>query len=542
MAAEYDYIIVGAGSAGCVLASRLSANPKTRVLVIEAGGSDRHYLVSLPKGIAKLATDPRFTWQYAVEQPRMAGMPASEVWIRGKGLGGSSSINGMIYVRGQPEDYDQWGWLGATGWDWQTMKSAFRAIEDYDLGDDSLTGQGGPLHISTGTYRYPISEALIEAGEQMGLDRKDGHNREEQEGVGYLSHNIKRGKRQSAATVFLRPAMKRGNVDVVTHAVAERILFEGRRAVGVRVRVNGQSVEYRTRGEVILSCGTIESPRLLQLSGIGPAARLASLGIAPVADSPDVGEKMLEHLAFALPFRMEGKGSINSQFYGLGLARQLVRYYLFRDGPLATGPFEVGVFARTRPEVDRPNLQIYLSAFTFARGDDNHPMPAAIEHEPGITAMCQLMRLESRGSIRIRSNNPDDPLQITPNWLSTANDQQDAIDSVRYMRRYMAQQALAPYRLTELLPGRDCQSDEDILAAYRRLSSSGLHGIGTCRMGSDPQAVVDPRGRVNGVDRLRVVDCSIMPALTSGNTNGPTMALAWHAADLILEDARAANR
>ncbi|MFA7585985.1 MAG: GMC family oxidoreductase N-terminal domain-containing protein [Novosphingobium sp.] len=539
---EYDYIIVGAGSAGCVLAHRLSADPATRVLVLEAGGSDKHYLVSMPKGIAKLATDPRFTWQYAVEQPRMEGMPANEVWIRGKGLGGSSSINGMIYVRGQPEDYEQWGRLGATGWDWPTMKAAFRAIEDYDLGEDGLTGRGGPLHVSTGTYRYPVADALVAAGEQMGLHRKDGLNREDQEGVGYLSHNIKRGKRQSAATVFLRPAMKRGNVDVVSGAHAERILFEDRKAVGVRVRIDGRSVDYRTRGEVIVSCGAIESPRLLQLSGIGPAARLQGLGIAPVVDSPDVGEKFLEHLAFALPFRMEGKGSINSQFYGLGLVKALARYYLFRDGPMATGPFEVGVFARTRPAAPRPNLQIYLSAFTFARGDDNHPMPSAIEHKPGVTAMCQLMSLTSRGSIRIRSADPADPLQITPNWLSTPEDQRDAIDSVRYMRRYMAQPALAPYRLTEMIPGTDCESDEDILTTYRKLASCGLHGVGTCRMGSDPQAVVDPRARVNGVDGLRVVDCSIMPSLVSGNTNGPTMAMAWHAAGLILEDARTARR
>lgn len=534
----YDDIIVGAGSAGCVLANRLSAG-KRRVLLLEAGGPDSSFLVRMPKGMGKLILDPAHAWHFPVEQAREPGLPASELWVRGKMLGGSSSINGMIYVRGQPEDYSAWEARGAIGWGWPTMKAAFKAIEDHELGASELRGQGGPVHVSTGKFRYPIAEALIKAGEQMGLRRKEDLNTEDQEGVGYYAHTIRNGRRVSAADAFLKPALKRKNLRVVTGALVDRVLIENQRATGVVARVGGKQITFRARGEIILCAGTLMSPKILQLSGIGPTALLQSLGINVVSDSPDVGARMLEHLGFAIPFRLNGDRGNNRRFFGAGLLKSVLQYFVSRSGPMATGPFEVGAFVHTRPAAVRPDAQLYMGAFTMARGDDNFPVPLAdVERQPGITIYGQLLQLTSEGTVRIKSADPDAPLSILPNWLATPEDEHAAVAMVRYMRTYMSQSAVARYVGEELVPGAACQSDADILKAFRRLSLCGTHAVGTCRMGSDQNAVVDARLRVRGVTGLRVVDCSVMPGLVSGNTNGPAMALAWHAANLIIEDLR----
>lgn len=533
---EFDYIIVGAGSAGCVLANRLTESGEHRVLLLEAGGSDRHPFVRMPKGMAKLVEDPRFTWFFPIDQPRAPDLPASEVWIRGKVLGGSSSINGMIYSRGHPEDYQEWNALGGPGWGWAEMKAAYKAIEDHELGPAEHRGAGGPLKITTGKLRYPVAEAMIQAGEELGLKRTDDLNQEDLEGVGYYAHNISKGRRQSAAGVFLDGARGRKNLRVQSGAHVDRVMFDGRRAVAVSCRVDGAEQIFRANREIVLCAGTLLSPKILQLSGIGPQAHLRSVGIEVLHDSPDVGRRMREHLGFSMPHRLLGSAGLNHRFRGIGLVRSVLRYYLFHDGPMATGLFEVGAFAKTAPGANRPDTQLYLGAFSYGHSDDNFPVRVNQPgREPGLTIYGQLLNLTSEGTVMIQSADPDQPPRIIPNWLTTHYDQQALIGMVKYMRNYVRQPALRGIVGEELIPGSDCRSDDEILDAVRRLSTSGLHGVATCRMGRDDESVVDHRLRVRGTDGLRVADCSVMPSLVSGNTNGPAMALGWRAADIILE-------
>lgn len=529
----YDYIIVGAGSAGCVLANRLSADGK-QVLLLEAGGWDKSPMVSMPKGFAKLVSDPKHAWHFPVQQPRKPGMESNEAWVRGKVVGGSSSINGMIYVRGQPEDYARWEELAGPDWSWSAMRQAFKSIEDHELGADELRGAGGPVHISTGKHRYPVSEAMIQAGEQMGLRRLEDFNREDQEGVGYYAHTIKQGKRQSSAVAFLHPVLSRPNLKVVTGALVEKVLFDGKRASGVRCRIKGEHQEFACRGEVILSAGTIISPKILQLSGIGDAEMLKKAGVTPLVQSPEVGQNLMDHLGFLIPYRLQNDKGLNHKFRGLGLLKSVAQYYASKSGPMATGPFEVGAFIRTDNSLPRPDAQLYLSAFTYPRSEDNFPVPDGVEDQPGVTVYGQLLKLSSRGSLHIASSDPDAALQIAPNWLTTEEDRKAAVGMVHYMRDYMRQPALRQYVGEELLPKGVVEDDQAILDYFTTASLCGTHAVGTCRMGTDAGSVVDERLRVRGVEGLRVVDCSVMPALVSANTNGPAMALGWRAAELIL--------
>jgi choline dehydrogenase len=532
--ASYDYIIVGAGSAGCVLANRLSADSARSVLLIEAGPADRSPFIHMPKGMGKTHVNPALLHVTPTE-PEEANGNRSESWIRGKVLGGSSAINGMMYVRGQPADYDRLGELAGREWDWSHMGAAFHAIEGHALGEASTRGADGPLRISMPEQRSPLIRAMIEAGKQLGLPEKlDINAPDNGEAVGYAPLTIHNGRRQSSAVAFLAPIKNvRDNLTILNDASVDRVRIEGGRAIGVDVRRHGAVNEISARREVILCAGGLLSPAILMRSGVGDAESLRKIGIAPTLDHPSVGRNMREHRVLMMQYRVRGPGSENAEYSGWRLVRNVARYYLTRRGPMAGGAYEAGAWIKTRPDLDRPDAQMLFAPFSY----DFANIKGAIKLEPtpGMHICAFLLRPQSQGAITLRSADPEDMPIIRPNYRSDPSDRRKLIDLARYVRAYVRQPALQPYIGDETMPGPAFESDDEIIAAYDAMGGAGYHAVGTCRMGLDNLAVVTPELKVRGIEGLRVVDASVFPEMPAGNTNGPIMALAWRASDMIVQ-------
>ncbi len=535
MTAEtFDYIIVGAGSAGCVLANRLTASGRHRVLLLEAGGADRNMWIHIPLGYGKLANNPKVNWLYKSEpEPELNNRQITQP--RGKVLGGSSSINGLLYVRGQHEDFDHWRQLGNTGWGFADVLPYFRRAEDQQRGADAMHGVGGPLAVSDVSEPHPLCEAFIDAAGQAGYPRNDDFNGETQEGVGYFQLTTKNGRRWSTAVGYLRPARRRPNLKIATDALATRLLFSGRRAIGVEYRQGDSLHTAHANAEVIVAGGAFNSPQLLQLSGIGPAELLREHGIPVIADMPGVGADLQDHLQARIQYRCTEPITMNDVInnwrhrYGEGL-----RYVLSRKGLLTIGAGYAGAFLRTRPELATPDVQIHFLIFSAdTAGASLHDFSGFM------VSVCQL-RPESRGFVHIKSRDPSVPPAIQPRYLTNRLDCDTVVDGLKLMRRIMEQPSMRRYIAEELTPGPNCVSDADLLAFAREAGTTVYHPTSTCRMGNDERAVVDSRLRLRGFERLRVVDASIMPALVSGNTNAPVVMIAEKGADMILEDAAAA--
>ena len=458
-------------------------------------------------------------------------MPA-ETWIRGKMLGGSSSVNGMMYFRGQSEDYDQWQALGATGWGWSSIGPAFRAMEAHELGEDAMRGGDGPLRITVEPERGLLSEAFIAAGEQMGVPRVADLNHSGRDGVGYTTRTIWKGRRQSAARAFLKRARGRPNLRIVTGATVDTLLFEGQRATGVRALLNGKAEDFTSGREIIVAAGALMSPQILERSGVGGAALLQSLGIPVVADSPGVGEHMLEHRLLMMQYDLKGPYSHNRELGGLRLIANVLRYYLTRSGPMAAGYGTAGAFATVLPESTTPDIEILLSP-TVAEPDAKGNLVADRAHS--LTLFGYPLRSRSEGHVHITARDPAQPARIRAGYLTDPYDCAVTVAMHRYLREWMARPALAGIIGAEREPTRSMQTDEEILDGFRRIGQAGYHACGTCRMGDFADAVLDEKLQVRGVDGLRVVDGSIMPAMVSANTNAPIMAAAWNAADIILK-------
>jgi len=532
-AAEYDYIIVGAGAAGCVLAYRLSENPQHRVLLIEAGGGDSHPLLHMPKGIAKVMADPNFIWAY-MTRPEPAADGAPESWARGRVLGGSSAINGMMYVRGQDADFNALAAATSPDWRWEEIGAAYKAFEQHELGGGPTRGDSGPLRISMPRTRAPIARLAIAAGERLGLKAKeDVNDPEDCERIGLAPLTVHRGRRQSAAVAFLRPIMGRANLTIMTAFAVDRVLFDGRRAIGVCGKRNGEDVEARAARGVVLSGGCMASPAILQRSGIGPADHLRSLGIEVLHDAPAVGANVREHRGIVMQWRVRDNASENRDFRGARLLASTARYYLDGGGPMAGGAYEVGAWVKSSPELERPDGQILVAPFTF----DYSSPKFDVERGGGMNFCVYNLRPQSTGRILIRTRNPNDLPDIAANYGADKTDTETMARLIRVARRLAATEPLAGVVVEETRPGPEYQTDEEIRAAHRKFGYGNYHASGSCRMGRDEASAVDPRLRVRGVDGLRVVDTSIFPFMLAGNTNAPAMATAWRAADLILEDA-----
>jgi choline dehydrogenase len=536
---DFDYIVVGAGSAGCVLANRLSADPGSRVLVLEAGGRDNWIWYHIPVGYLFAIGNPRSDWMFQTEkEPGLNGRSLN--YPRGKVIGGSSAINAMISMRGQAQDYDHWRQLGLSGWGWDDVRPVFKRLDNHFLGATEHHGAGGEWRVEQPRVKWDVLDAVARAATEMGVVATTDFNTGDNTGVGYFHVNQKRGLRWSAARAFLKPVLGRANLRLETGVLVEKVLFDGKRAIGVRFRQNGRLVEARAKGEIILSAGSVGSPQILQLSGVGPAEWLAGLGIALVHDKPGVGHNLQDHLQQRAIFKVHGVKTLNEAYHSLiGRALMGTEYALFQKGPLTMAPSQLGIFTTSSPDHERANIEFHVQPLSLDKfGDPLHRFPA-------ITVSACNLRPTSRGTIRLRSTDPSAKPVIAPNYLATFEDRHVAADAIRVTRRLMRQHAMQAYRPEEFLPGPGVGDDDASLAkAAGDIGTTIFHPVGTAKMGipSDPMAVVDERLRVIGLEGLRVIDASVMPSITSGNTNTPTIMIADKAAQMVIEDGRGARR